>query len=368
MSLLMDALKKAEQDKKKAAEDLQANRAAGEAQPTAGQHPRSLPPWVKRPEAGRTMNQGSSFPLPRAGAEPAGDTSQSERIPAGEAPDLTLAGDPMDVSLDSSLPLSGSSPSISGSVPPPAYDKEATLPSKRAINASLKDYFDSSQSLDRSRPEPGLSTSGSFRTGDTIARVSADTVFTATRRTPISRRVGLGLGVILVLSAALGALWFWGQMEQGGAGPDGTFNPPQTAMSASGPERQAPPRAAVSTPADVSDSANDTPPISTTPTEEASGGLAEAAQERDLRPQATPAGLTAPLARSVTAPPEQPEPRQLHYAQASRPVWREWLPNRVRSRSPRAAAVIWSIPISPAPIAPTRAETTAAPNASIAPC
>jgi len=290
MSLLMDALKKAEQDKKKAAEDLQANLAAGGV-------------------AGSRTHDESGLEFAETGAEASGDTSQSEPIPEGEVPDLTLAGAPMDVSLNSSLPLSGSSPSISGGVPPPAYDKEATLPSKRAINASLKDYFDSSQSLDRSRPEPGLSTSGSFPTGDTIARVSADTVFTATRRTSISRRVGLGLGVILVLSAALGALWFWGQMEQGGAGPDGV-NPPRTAMSASEPVRQAPPRAAVSTPADVGASANDTPPISTTPTEEASGGLAEAAQEPDPWPQAIPAGLTAPLARSVKAPPEQPEPRQ----------------------------------------------------------
>ncbi len=201
MSLLMDALKKAEQDKKKAAEDLHANLAAGGV-------------------AGGGTHDESGLEFAETGAEASGNTSQSERIPEGEAPDLTLAGAPMDVSLNSSLPLSGSSPSISGGVPPPAYDKEATLPSKRAIHASLKDYFDSSQSLDRSRPEPGLSTSGSFRTGDTIARVSADTVFTATRRTPISRTVGLGLGVILVLSAALGALWFWGQMEQGGAGPD----------------------------------------------------------------------------------------------------------------------------------------------------
>lgn len=210
MSLLMDALKKAEQDKKKAAEDLQTNLAVGG---VAGDGTQDEP--------------GLEFSVAEAGAEAPGDTSQGERIPAGEAPDLTLAGDPTDLSLDSSLRLSGSSPSISGSVPEPAYDKEATLPSQRAINASLKDYFDSSQSLDRSRPESGLSTSGSFRTGDTTARVSADTVFTATRRTPITSRVGLGLGVILVLSAALGALWFWGEIEQGSAGPDGnTFNPP----------------------------------------------------------------------------------------------------------------------------------------------
>ncbi len=286
----MDALKKAEQDKKKAAEDLQANLAAGG---VAG--------------AGTHDEPGLEFPVADAGAEPAGDTSQDERIPAGEASDLTLAGDPMNLSLDSSLPLSGSSPSISGNVPPPAYDKEATLPSQRAINASLKDYFDSSQSLDRSRPKPGLSTSGSFRTGDTIARVSADTVFTATQRTPITSRVGLGLVVILVLSASLGALWFWGEIEQGSAGAGG-INPPQTAMSASGPERQAPPAGPVSTPARVSDSANPTPPISATPTEEAIGGLAEPTQERDSRPEEAQAGLQEPLARSATTPQQQPEP------------------------------------------------------------
>ena len=295
MSLLMDALKKAEQEKKKAAEDSRANLAAG-AGGEAG--------------AGTHDEPSLEFPVAAAGAAPPGDTSQGEQIPAGEASDLTLVGDPMDVSLDSSLPLSGSSPSISGDIPPPGYDKEATLPSQRAINASLKDYFDSSQSLDRSRPEPGLSTSGSFKTGDTIARVSADTVFTATRRTPITSRVGLGLGVILVLSAALGALWFWGEIEQGGTGPDSsTSMPPQTAMSTSRPEQQAPPAGPVSTPTGVSDSANATPPTSSTPAEEASGGLAEPAQERGSRPQEAPAGSQEPLARSAMAPPEQqPEP------------------------------------------------------------
>ncbi|MGH8509711.1 MAG: tetratricopeptide repeat protein [Gammaproteobacteria bacterium] len=290
MSLLMDALKKAEQDKKKAAEDLQAGAVAG----------------------GGTQEPG--LEVTGAGAEAAGDTSRSEQIPAGEALDLTLAGEPMNLSLDNSMHLSASSPSISGTVPPPAYDKEATLPSQRAINASLKDYFDSSQSLDRSRPEPGLSTSGSFRTGDTIARVSADTVFTATQHTPITSRIGLGLGVIIVLSASLGALWFWGEIEQGSAGPDGNMlNPPQTAMSVSGPVRQAPPAAAVSTPAGgVSDSANDaTPPISSNPTEEPSGGLAEVERERDPQPQATPVASREPPARSATTPTQQPEPRQI---------------------------------------------------------
>ncbi len=286
----MDALKKAEQDKKKAAEDLQANLAAG-----------------GDAAAGAGTDASLSLESP-AGAEPPGDTSQGERMPAGEAPDLAIAGDPMDVSLDS-LRLSGTSPSISGGVPPPAYDKEATLPSQRAINASLKDYFDSSQSLDRSRPEPGLATSGSFGTGDTMARVSADTVFSATQRMPITSRVGLGLAVIVVLSTGLGALWFWGAIEQGSAGPDGnTFNPPQTAMSASGPERQAPVGAPVSTPTGASENTNPTPSISATPTEEPSGGLAEPAQERDPRPQATPAGSEEPLARSATAPSEQREP------------------------------------------------------------
>ncbi|MGH8487846.1 MAG: hypothetical protein ACREXS_02950, partial [Gammaproteobacteria bacterium] len=295
MSLLMDALKRAEQEKKKAAEDLKANLAAGE-------------------EAGAGTHDEPSLDIPvaEAGAEPPGDRSQGEQIPAGEASDLTLMGDPMDVSLDSSLPLSGSSPSISGDIPPTAYDKEATLPSQRAINASLKDYFDSSQSGDRSRPEPGLSTSGSFKTGDTIARVSADTVFTATRRTPITSTVGLGLGVILVLSASLGALWFWGEIEQGGSitDPDSsTSMPPQTAMSTSRPEQQAPPAGPVSTPTDVSDPVTATPPISSTPAEEASGGLAEPAQERGSPPQEAPAGSQEPLARSAMAPPEQqPEP------------------------------------------------------------
>jgi hypothetical protein len=103
----------------------------------------------------------------------------------------------------------------------PALDRESTLPSRRALNASLKDYFEFSQSLERSRVGAAGATreaSGPrvFRIGDTVSRVSADTVFSASRRSSLPKTVSAGLGVALVLGVSLAGLWVWSELELGG--------------------------------------------------------------------------------------------------------------------------------------------------------
>ena len=103
----------------------------------------------------------------------------------------------------------------------PALDREGTLPSQRALNASLKDYFESSQSLERSRTgAAGAAREASgpraFRVGDTVSRVSADTVFSASRRSSLSKTVSAGLWVALVLGVSLAGLWVWSELDPGG--------------------------------------------------------------------------------------------------------------------------------------------------------
>ncbi|MGH8567670.1 MAG: tetratricopeptide repeat protein, partial [Gammaproteobacteria bacterium] len=100
----------------------------------------------------------------------------------------------------------------------PALDRESTLPSRRALNASLKDYFESSQSLERSRTGAAGEASGprAFRVGDTVSRVSADTVFSASRRSSLPKSLGAGLWVALVLGASLAGLWVWSELDPGG--------------------------------------------------------------------------------------------------------------------------------------------------------
>ncbi|MBA2592721.1 MAG: tetratricopeptide repeat protein [Pseudomonadota bacterium] len=103
----------------------------------------------------------------------------------------------------------------------PAPERESTLPSQRALNASLKEYFESSQSLEPSRTGvAGAAREASgpraFRVGDTVSRVSADTVFSASRWSSLSKTVSAGLGVALVLGVSLAGLWVWSELEPGG--------------------------------------------------------------------------------------------------------------------------------------------------------
>ena len=102
----------------------------------------------------------------------------------------------------------------------PAPDWEGTLPSQRALNASLKDYFESSQTLERSRSGAAAAAreaSGprAFRVGDTVSRVSADTVFSASRRSSLSKTASVGLWVALVLGVSLAGLWVWSELDPG---------------------------------------------------------------------------------------------------------------------------------------------------------
>ncbi len=282
MSLLMDALKKAEKDKKKAAD---------ETRPEV-QAPAPSDPGLT------TMGRAAGGPAPAAAPVPGGlrlAPLSRGAPPGGQATEALVANEATGAGVDleaTRFSAEGESGTIglwgatletregaAGGEVRPALDRESTLPSQRALNASLKEYFESSQSLERSRTGAagaGGEASGprAFRVGDTVSRVSADTVFSASRRSSFSKTASAGLWVALVLSVSLAGLWVWSELDPGGgpgAGlpplPPAARVPPagDTALAAGG-LRPAAPAAERATPA-VAATAAEAPAAVETPVE-----------------------------------------------------------------------------------------------------
>jgi Flp pilus assembly protein TadD len=205
MSLLMDALKKAEQEKKKALEDsgtyhrdpIVPIQAEGDTTFASGEHPSD----AIREAVGNSSaaNELTLEPLLSQKA-PRVDAAKEEGIPTDPQALLDqFKAEMADMTLD--LPNEGGQEAAAR--PMPDYDREATLPSERAIKSSLKDYFDASQSISRERPKvdipPGASGQGSPSTGTFTTRVSAQTVFTAGHKTS-SWKTGYTLATLTVLA------------------------------------------------------------------------------------------------------------------------------------------------------------------------
>lgn len=217
MSLLMDALKKAEKDKKKAADETRPDvHAPAPCDPSAG----GVAPTELPAQGGLRL-----APLGR-GTPPGGQGGvATEALVAGETTGGGVDPDATRFPAEGTIGLWGATletrEGAAGVEVTPALDRESTLPSQRALNASLKDYFESSESLERSRTGvagAARETSGprAFRVGDTVSRVSADTVFSASRRSSLSKTVSAGLWVALVLGVSLAGLWVWSELDPGG--------------------------------------------------------------------------------------------------------------------------------------------------------
>jgi Flp pilus assembly protein TadD len=283
MSLLMDALKKAEKDKKKAADGSKPEGTAGRAS-DPGLTTVGLP-------AEELATSGLALePLlgEGPGAAPAGAVTEAlDPIPPG--------GGALDVTGYAAEGDSGALGPRGAVLAPaelkvaPALDRESTLPSKRAINASLKDYFESSQSVERSRAAavPGdASGPRVFRVGDTVSRVSADTVFSATRRSSLPKTVSWGLWVASLVGVTVGGLWVWSELGSSGG------------MTA---QRPLPPPA--SSPAPAASIPGTTMPAPVPPAPgAASEALAEAPALAPPRPEPEPAP-----APGLVPPPDEPE-------------------------------------------------------------
>ena len=226
MSLLMDALKKAEKDKKKAADETRPEVSVQTPAPsdpeltTMGPVAGGVAPTELPAQGGLRL-----APLPR-GTSPGGQAS--EPLVAGETTGGGLDPDAPRFSAEGEIDTIGlwgatleTREGAAGVEVTPALDREGTLPSQRALNASLKDYFESSQPRERSRAAGAAreaSRPRAFRVGDPVSRVSADTVFSASRRSSLSKTVSAGLWVALVLSASLAGLWVWSELDPGGGG------------------------------------------------------------------------------------------------------------------------------------------------------
>ncbi|MGH8566988.1 MAG: hypothetical protein ACREXU_02980, partial [Gammaproteobacteria bacterium] len=182
MSLLMDALKKAEKDKKKAADETRPEvpaRAPAPSDPglttsgvvAGGVAPTGVPAITLPKQGGLSL-----APLGR-GTPPGGQGEVAtealvgdETAGGGVDPDLTrfsAEGEIDTIGLWGATLETREGPAAVEVTP--ALDRESTLPSRRALNASLKDYFESSQSLERSRTGAAGEASGprAFRVGDT---------------------------------------------------------------------------------------------------------------------------------------------------------------------------------------------------------
>lgn len=224
MSLLMDALKKAEEEKKKAAAKLknaEMDEIAGSAD--------------EAPERGASAHEpapGPESPLPPYGPEEAGPAEATGEVGSGELALEPLPREPTflsEASRDDTAPrvhqarhktaatgigerALSDSPTVMSARRVGSLDKDATLPSERAIRASLKDYFEASQSISMernrvdlpgTRPPPPVDTGLAGKT----THVTANTIFT-TQET--RTHTWLKAGITIFATLAIGAgLMYW---------------------------------------------------------------------------------------------------------------------------------------------------------------
>ena len=300
MSLLMDALKKAEKDKKKAADETRPDVHAP-APSDPGLTTMGLVAGGEAPTDVPAHGGLSLAPLPRGTSRGGQRGVETEALVDDETTAGGVDPDATPFSAESEINTIGlwsatleTREGVARVEVTPAPDRQSTLPSQRALNASLKDYFESSQPLERSRTDAAgaaRETSGprAFRVGDTVSRVSADTVFSASRRSSLSKTVSAGLWVALVLGVSLAGLWVWSELDPGVglwaaglpplpasarvppasdtalAGADGPFLPPADpapVVSAPAPAAAAPEARAADTPGHLAElPAIDTPAL-----------------------------------------------------------------------------------------------------------
>ncbi|MGE0386634.1 MAG: tetratricopeptide repeat protein [Gammaproteobacteria bacterium] len=182
MSLLMDALRRAEEEKRRASLGAAPPDDNGSATIT-----QELP-------AGRDRDAGTG---PQAAAELqlepiADDTAGIAREPSALD----------DVGIEAAWEMQPEAPP----------DKDSTLPSERAVANALHDYFDASQSVEMSR---SLSVSGPVAEPPAVdpdlgTPVTADTVFAARRGAGESRAMNLVIvaGAAITLLLALGGMYY----------------------------------------------------------------------------------------------------------------------------------------------------------------
>ncbi len=209
MSLLMDALRKAEEEKRRAARDKEAGASEAAALPP-DQLASTYPPETRTAETGSTTGEHETEHLslesmPGEAVASSGDTTDpgSRSAAFGETTQMRLTEAQRNVFDALGVPRKGETMHGVEGVP---YDQESTVPSKRMLKKSLEEYFEPSRSMERPRvaaPEQGR---GEHPAGLEPGQVTAQTVFSAKRRAGSSTMLNLIAALLLLGAAGLGAV------------------------------------------------------------------------------------------------------------------------------------------------------------------
>lgn len=386
----MDALRKAERDKRKAADSGPEEPAEAEdvtelAAPAAAPEEESTEPIQLPPEHESTaplprmpdMEATEPLPRPRSGdisfeLEPLPGAAQN--VPPEEEQEGPDEFDWADIDDETArrfraMERKGEDgerqTEPGGGRPAGPYDQESTLPSERAIKSSLKDYFEASRSMERpsmrlvgTEPEPEIETGVREST-----HVDAQTVFAAGESAGPPRFLRWAVAAVLLLAVTLGAVGFWYYYLT--PTPRGAFSPrvvqsvptsppePPAAIPAPAtPPSTAPALAQQTTPGAPEPQATPEPPRPVHPAPaEAKGGEASAAAavnaavapEKAAATRSAPPGQAEPapaVEKATKAPPPKPPGKRVATA-----------PKTARSAPAKAVAA----PAARAAASPTQA-------------
>jgi len=256
MSLLMDALKKAEEEKKKAAE---AGQALSLDDATLVQEPQEQPATpayedthTLSGEHGDTLPEGEGLtlePIPGTALE-TGFASEPEPG-SGDIHDRTETLSPeAHAELLADYEHGGTRSGEHTGEGTGTYDGDETVPSERTIHSSLKDYFEASQSINSdtlSGIHAVAAEADEAGTGVTdTTHVTAQTVFSASaHKRQGSTFVWVGSAIILLLLLGGGGAWYYLELMPGAShGNTGIANrnPGPAVVPAPVPESQARPQ------------------------------------------------------------------------------------------------------------------------------
>ncbi|MCC6715878.1 MAG: tetratricopeptide repeat protein, partial [Gammaproteobacteria bacterium] len=217
MSLLMDALRKAEEEKRRAALEKKGEEGtAGAGAPD--QLASTFPPEPPAPEVASQTGEHTAEnlrlePIEGAAAEPASTTAPGSRTTTGETPEpfgdttkMRLTAAQRDVFDALGVPRRNEATgAFEGE-----QDFDATLPSKRMLKRSLEEYFEPTRSLESARvtsaPEEPAAPVGADS-----GPITAQTVFSAKRRVRSSSAFSAAASLLLLAAAGLGAVgaYYW---------------------------------------------------------------------------------------------------------------------------------------------------------------
>lgn len=347
MSLLMDALRKAEEEKRRAALEKKGEAgAAGAAAPD--QLASTFPPETPGPEAASRTGEHTADnlrlePIEGAAAEPASTTAPGSRTTTGEVAEpfgdttkMRLTAAQRDVFDALGVPRRNEATgAFEGE-----QDFDATVPSRRMLKRSLEEYFEPTRSYEGPRAAEAQDEAAA-PVGADSGPITAQTVFSAKRRGRGGSAFSAAASLLLLAAAGLGAVgaYYWYTQSRSVQ----LVPPPAVAQRVE----------AIRTPA------VEVPPVSVAPPAEAPGETVGARLETATTTAATEPTPPVTAAEPTPAPPAEPvaavEPKAEVPAEPIAPA-------------PGAAVAPAAAP-APAPTAPLAEATAAAgsPGESAAP-